>query len=58
MKKMSEPGFIGLKDYQDLPTTWQQNLFSLRVSSCNFVAIFLVIFIVVPHDAAASPGDE
>ena len=29
-------------------------LFFLRVPSCNFVANFMV----VPHDAAASPGDS
>jgi hypothetical protein len=27
-------------------------LFFLRAPSCNFVADFFVIFIVVPHDAA------
>jgi hypothetical protein len=43
---MSEPGFIGLMDYPDFPTSWPQDIFIfLRVSSCNFVANFLVIFI-------------
>ena len=32
--------------------------FFLRVSSCNFVANFLVIFIVIPHDGPATPGDH
>jgi len=27
-KEMSEPGFPGLKDYQDFPTTWRQYLFT------------------------------
>jgi hypothetical protein len=31
-------------------------LFFLCVTSCNIVANFLVIFIVVSHDAAPSPG--
>jgi len=41
MKKvsLSEPGFIGLKDYQD----FEGRIFFLRVPSCNFVANFLVI---------------
>jgi hypothetical protein len=33
-------------------------LFFLRAPLCNFVANFFVIFMVVPHDAAPSPGDE
>ncbi len=33
-------------------------IFFLRVPWCHFVANFLVILMVVPHDAAPSPGNE
>jgi len=33
-------------------------LFFLRVPSCNFVANFLVIFMVVTHESALSPENH
>jgi hypothetical protein len=42
---MSEPGFIGLKDYPDLPTTWTQDFFIFfRVSSCRPLVFLARIF--------------
>jgi hypothetical protein len=44
--------------FSHLPIFSTSYLPSFRAPSCNFVANFLVIFMVVPHDAAASPKDD
>jgi hypothetical protein len=47
-----------LRTFSHLPIFSTSYLPSFRVSSCNFVANFLVIFMVVNYDAAPSPGVE
>lgn len=40
---MSGPGFIGLKDYPDLPTAWQQDFFIFLRVFLSFDFFFLNI---------------